>query len=119
MRVVPQQDGALLIEQPDEQTTYDTGNDYLFATFDGLGGGRQVLLVEGHYLGGWRLDLAVDRASLVFSQARAIGRLWELRGEGVDGVLHHRQLPRRHCSQRAVMAASDADGVLHLLPGQA
>jgi hypothetical protein len=81
MQVIPQQDGALLIQQPDGRTTYDTGNHSLFATFDGRGGGARVLLTEGHHLGGWRLRLEVDGAPFTFQQGRAIGRLWELSGE--------------------------------------
>lgn len=81
MQVLPQPDGSLLIEQPDERTTYDMGNQRLFATFNGHGDGTRVLLSEGSYLGAWRLRLAVDGAPVAFEQARAIGRLWELTGK--------------------------------------
>jgi len=81
MRVLPQQDGSLLIEQPNERTVYDMGNHRLFATFNGRGDGARVLLTEGCYLGAWHLRLAVDGAPVVFERARAIGRLWELEGK--------------------------------------
>jgi hypothetical protein len=83
MHVIPQPDGALSIENPDKDTVYDMGNHRLFATFDGQGGCKRALLVEGRDLGRWELRLQVDGQMVTFSRARAIGRLWELHGEAV------------------------------------
>jgi hypothetical protein len=81
MRVIPQADGALHIEQPDRHTTYDMGNQRLYASFTGRGDSTRVLLVEGQELGSWCLQIAIDGHLLSFDRGRAIGRLWELAGE--------------------------------------
>src|SRR5581483_4973477 len=78
--VTPQKDGALLVAAPDEQTQYDTGNRQLFVTFDGHGGVPRILLTEGYSVGAWQFECRLDGTPFGFSQARGIGRLWELQG---------------------------------------
>src|SRR4051812_48992413 len=39
-----------------------------------------------------------------------------LRGQGIDGILHHREFAGRDCAERAVTRRRNADGVLNLFP---
>lgn len=80
MRAIPVEDGSLHVAMPDAQTRYDMGNRRLFVTFNGRGDVTRLLLPAGVHLGGWEITLRVDDREPVFTQARAIGRLWELEG---------------------------------------
>ncbi|MCX7851386.1 MAG: GH116 family glycosyl hydrolase, partial [Caldilineales bacterium] len=81
MRAIPVEDGSLHVAMPDAQTRYDMGNRRLFVTFNGKGDVTRLLLPAGVHLGGWEITLRVGGGEVSFTQARAIGRLWELEGE--------------------------------------
>ncbi|MCS6962527.1 GH116 family glycosyl hydrolase [Thermoflexus sp.] len=85
MRVFPQPDGALRIEDPDAHVLYDMGNPRLFVRFDGRGHALHLLLADGFYAGAWELDLTVDQQAFRFREGRAIGRRWTLEGAS-DGL---------------------------------
>ncbi|MFN3928343.1 MAG: amylo-alpha-1,6-glucosidase [Thermoflexus sp.] len=85
MRVSPQSDGSLRIEEPDARALYDIGNPRLFARFDGRGHAHHILLAEGLYAGAWEIDLLVDQQAFRFQHGQAIGRLWTLWGAN-DGL---------------------------------
>lgn len=74
----PQNDGALVVENPAADALFDMGNPFMFATFNGKGDCTRLLLVEGIHLGTWQLRVSLDGQPLRFTRARAIGRLWEL-----------------------------------------
>lgn len=77
----PQDDGAILVEDPAADSLFDMGNPFVFVTFNGDGDCVRLLLVEGIYLGSWRLRASLDGERLRFKRARAIGRLWELEAQ--------------------------------------
>ncbi len=84
MKVLPQPDGSLHIEAPDENTRFDMGNRQLFVTFDGSGDATRIFFCRGAEAGSWRLHIAADGLPVTFHQARALGRLWELNSNQED-----------------------------------
>lgn len=85
MRISPQPDGALRIDEPDARALYDIGNPRLFVRFDGRGHAHHILLAEGLYAGAWEIDLFTDQQVFRFQHGQAIGRLWMLWGTN-DGL---------------------------------
>lgn len=84
MNVMPQQDGSLVIKNPQKSHLYDMGNPYIFARFDGQGNLSHVLFTEGFYGGSWDFCLIIDGRSFQFREGQGIGRLWRLLGEEGD-----------------------------------
>jgi hypothetical protein len=78
MRVSPQQDGSLQIEEPAKTAGYDLGNRSLFVKTNGRGDLNQIYFAHGGHAGAWHLGVNVNGKPVEFSNARAIGRLWQL-----------------------------------------
>lgn len=85
LRAIPQQDGSLRLQQPDAHARFDMGNQQLFVTWNGRGDASRLMLVAGAWGGGWQVQLYIDDKPVQFSEARALGRLWQLHN-GMDPV---------------------------------
>lgn len=98
MRVLPQPDGTLWIENPDSHVFYDMGNPHLFVRFGGAGGVIHVLLTEGFYAGSWDFYLTINGRPFRFQEGLAIGRLWKLAGraQGIEVQLESFIAEERH-----------------------
>jgi hypothetical protein len=81
MQVNPQIDGSLKVDRPDGKTRFDMGNRSLFIQTNGRGDLDKIFFAWGAHAGGWRLNLSIGGKPVVFSTARAAGRMWKLAGE--------------------------------------
>jgi hypothetical protein len=78
MLVTPQKDGSLWIDEPEKTAGFDLGNRSLFIKTNGKGDLNQIYFAHGGHAGACHLELKVNGQMVQFSQARAIGRLWQL-----------------------------------------
>jgi hypothetical protein len=78
MLVTPQKDGSLLIDEPEKTAGFDLGNRSLFVKTNGNGDLNLIYFAHGSYAGTWKLSIIINDHVMSFSQARAIGRLWQL-----------------------------------------
>lgn len=81
MQVFPQSDGSLKILQPQQTAGFDLGNRSLFVKTNGSGDANQIYFAHGAHAGCWKLEISINGTRAEFSEARAIGRLWQLFGE--------------------------------------
>lgn len=82
MRVTPQLDGSLWIEEPEKTAGFDMGNRSLFIKTNGRGDLNQIYFAHGAHAGLWKLTLSANGRAVSFATARAVGRLWELHCQG-------------------------------------
>ncbi|MFH2004006.1 MAG: hypothetical protein ABIK27_04580 [Bacteroidota bacterium] len=78
MRVIPQKDGSLWIEEPERTSGFDMGNRSMFIKTNGRGDLNQIYFAKGAHAGTWSLTLTVDSQPITFQTARALGHLWQL-----------------------------------------
>lgn len=78
MRVIPQNDGSLWIEEPEKTSGFDMGNRSMFIKTNGKGDLNQIYFSKGAHAGKWALTLSVAGKPLAFQSAQALGHLWQL-----------------------------------------
>lgn len=78
MRVTPQNDGSLWIEEPENTFGFDMGNRTMFIKTNGKGDLNQIYFSKGAHAGKWILSLTCEGKPLTFKTAQALGHLWQL-----------------------------------------
>jgi len=78
MRVIPQNDGSLWIEEPQQTSGFDMGNRSMFIKTNGRGDLNQIYFSKGAHAGKWALTLSVKGKPMIFQTAQGLGHLWRL-----------------------------------------